>query len=65
MVSKSSYIWSMFTKNLVKQKPRSVNDEEKCDEKCCGDDQVSKEKNKNNSKLFMIHMNEMVRKNFF
>lgn len=47
----------MFTKNLVKKKPRSVNDEEKCDEKCCWDEQVMKEKNKD---LFMIHMNEMV-----
>ena len=56
MISKS-YIWTMFTKNLVKKKPKCVNDEENCDEKCCGNEKVMKEKNKN---LFMIHMNEMV-----
>lgn len=46
----------MFTNNLTKNKPRSVNGEEKCHAKCCGDDHVMKEKNK----PFIIHMNEMV-----
>lgn len=63
MISKS-YVVSKFAKNLVKKKPRSANDEEKCDMQCDDNDQIIREKknNKNskNNNLFMIHMNEMV-----